>query len=163
MLLFWCRLLVNTLAKAPHSGNSEDVPYKSSCLTHLLRESIGGNSKLTVICAVFPDNKYLTFVSIQNLNHNSYTHIHTCGHCVVILLKLRLKLKTFTVFTDSSCECSNQSEILQTLRFGERVKSIRNQPVINEITEDAVNDLSDQIRQLKVSTSLECVEFCHAC
>lgn len=37
------------------------------------------------------------------------------------------------------------------------MKSIRNQPVINEITEDAVNDLSDQIRQLKVSTSLECM------
>ncbi|XP_050367621.1 kinesin-like protein KIN-12F [Argentina anserina] len=93
-------LLVNTLAKAPDSGRSEDVPYKSSCLTHLLRESIGGNSKLTVICAVAPDN-------------------------------------------------NNHGEILQTLRFGERVKTIRNQPVINEITEDAVNDLSDQIRQLK--------------
>ncbi|XP_004295861.1 PREDICTED: kinesin-like protein KIN12B isoform X2 [Fragaria vesca subsp. vesca] len=92
--------LVNTLAKAPHSGRSEDVPYKSSSLTHLLRESLGGNSKLTVICAVAPDN-------------------------------------------------NNHGEILQTLRFGERVKTIRNQPVINEITEDAVNDLSDQIRQLK--------------
>ncbi|PRQ32083.1 putative plus-end-directed kinesin ATPase [Rosa chinensis] len=93
-------LLVNALAKVHHSGKSEDVPYKSSCLTHLLRESLGGNSKLTVICAVAPDN-------------------------------------------------NNHGEILQTLRFGERVKSIRNHPVINEITEDAVNDLSDQIRQLK--------------
>lgn len=71
--------------------------------------------------------------------------------------EIALEIKAFKVFTDSSCECSNQSEILQTLRFGERVKSIRNQPVINEITEDAVNDLSDQIRQLKVSTSLECM------
>ncbi|KAB2615548.1 kinesin-like protein KIN12B [Pyrus ussuriensis x Pyrus communis] len=93
-------LLVNTLAKAPQSEKSEDVSYKSSCLTHLLRESIGGNSKLTVICAVSPDNK-----------HNG--------------------------------------EILRTLRFGERAKSVRNEPVINEITEDDVNDLSDQIRQLK--------------
>ncbi|KAM1807693.1 hypothetical protein ACFX11_030666 [Malus domestica] len=93
-------LLVNTLAKAPQSEKSEDLPYKSSCLTHLLRESIGGNSKLTVICAVSPDNK-------------------------------------------------NNGEILRTLRFGERAKSVRNEPVINEITEDDVNDLSDQIRQLK--------------
>lgn len=45
---------------------------------------------------------------------------------------------------------SNDGEILGTLRFGERVKCIRNKPVINEITEDDVNDLSDQIRQLKV-------------
>jgi kinesin family protein 15 len=33
------------------------------------------------------------------------------------------------------------------------VKSIRNEPVINEITEDDVNGLSDQIRQLKVLSS----------
>ena len=30
------------------------------------------------------------------------------------------------------------------------MKSVRNEPVINEITEEDVNDLSDQIRQLKV-------------
>lgn len=35
------------------------------------------------------------------------------------------------------------------------MKSIKNEPVINEITEDDVNDLSDQIRQLKVRSSLE--------
>ena len=45
---------------------------------------------------------------------------------------------------------SNEGELLGTLRFGQRVKSVGNQPVINEITEDDVNDLSDQIRQLKV-------------
>lgn len=47
-------------------------------------------------------------------------------------------------------KCSNDGDLLGTLRFGERVKSVRNKPVINEITEDDVNDLSDQIRQLKV-------------
>ncbi|KAF4381229.1 hypothetical protein G4B88_015495 [Cannabis sativa] len=92
--------LVNTLAKGPQPGKPEDVLYKSSCLTHLLRESLGGNSKLTVLCAISPD-----------FNH--------------------------------------EGEILGTLRFGQRVKSIGNEPVINEITEDDVNDLSDQIRQLK--------------
>lgn len=30
---------------------------------------------------------------------------------------------------------------------------IKNDPVVNEISEDDVNDLSDQIRQLKVSLS----------
>ncbi|KAF4395950.1 hypothetical protein F8388_013119 [Cannabis sativa] len=92
--------LVNTLAKGPQPGKPEDALYKSSCLTHLLRESLGGNSKLTVLCAISPD-----------FNH--------------------------------------EGEILGTLRFGQRVKSIGNEPVINEITEDDVNDLSDQIRQLK--------------
>ncbi|XP_050246660.1 kinesin-like protein KIN-12F isoform X2 [Quercus robur] len=92
--------LVNILAKAAQSGNFEDITYRGSCLTHLLQESLGGNSKLTVLCAISPENK-------------------------------------------------NSGDTLRTLRFGQRVKFIRNEPVINEITEDDVNGLSDQIRQLK--------------
>lgn len=57
------------------------------------------------------------------------------------------------IFSDAKVvlvECRDVGEILSTIRFGQRVKSIRNDPVINEISEDDVNDLSDQIRQLKV-------------
>nr|QWT43322.1 kinesin-like protein KIN12A [Citrullus lanatus] len=85
--------LIDSLSKETELRPSEDRLYRGSCLTHLLRESLGGNAKLTVICAISPDNK--------------------------------------------------------TLRFGQRLKSIKNQPIINEIKEDDVNDLSDQIRQLK--------------
>ncbi|KAH7861374.1 hypothetical protein Vadar_025328 [Vaccinium darrowii] len=92
--------LVNTLAEGTQSGKPQEVSYRSSSLTHLLKESLGGNVKLAVICAISPDSK-------------------------------------------SSCET------LSTLRFGQRVKSIQNEPVMNEISEDDVNDLSDQIRQLK--------------
>lgn len=46
--------------------------------------------------------------------------------------------------------CRNNGETLRTLRFGKQTKSILNDPVINKISEDDVNDLSDQIRQLKV-------------
>ncbi|KAG5546658.1 hypothetical protein RHGRI_018730 [Rhododendron griersonianum] len=92
--------LVNILAEGTQSGKPQEVSYRSSSLTHLLKESLGGNVKLAVICAISPDSK-------------------------------------------SSCET------LSTLRFGQRVKSIHNEPVINEISEDDVNDLSDQIRQLK--------------
>ncbi|KZV56368.1 hypothetical protein F511_00365 [Dorcoceras hygrometricum] len=92
--------LVNTLAGGSQSGKTEDASHGSSSLTHLLRDSFGGNSKLSIICAVSPDNK-------------------------------------------------SKSETLSTLRFGLRTKFVKNEPVINEITEDDVNDLSDQIRQLK--------------
>ncbi|KAJ7963698.1 Kinesin-like protein [Quillaja saponaria] len=92
--------LVDTLAKETQSGKAEEAPYRNSCLTNLLRESLGGNAKLSVICCISPDNK-------------------------------------------------NNGESLRTLRFGQRVRSIKNEPVINEITENDVNDLSDQIRQLK--------------
>ncbi|CAI0374014.1 unnamed protein product [Linum tenue] len=92
--------IVSSLAKEDQPEKFRDVPYEESCLTHLLRESLGGNTKLTVICNISPDNR-------------------------------------------------NDNETLRTLRFGQRIKSIQNNPVINEISEDDVNDLSDQIRQLK--------------
>lgn len=92
--------LVNILAGTNQSEQSRSIPYNNSCLTHLLRESLGGNSKLTVICAISPDEK-----------------------CSV--------------------------ETISTLRFGHRAKLIHNNPVVNEITEDDVNDLTDQIRELK--------------
>ncbi|KAK9080690.1 hypothetical protein SSX86_000448 [Deinandra increscens subsp. villosa] len=92
--------MVNTLAGTNRSGESKDIPYNDSCLTHLLRESLGGNSKLTVICAISPDDK-------------------------------------------------SSAETISTLRFGHRAKLIHNNPVVNEITEDDVNGLSDQIRELK--------------
>ncbi|KAG1368344.1 putative Kinesin-like protein KIN-12C [Cocos nucifera] len=50
-----------------------------------------------------------------------------------------------TIFPDDRCKAST----LSTLRFGDRAKHIQNKAVINEITEDDVNGLSDQIRQLK--------------
>ncbi|XP_015973087.1 kinesin-like protein KIN-12F [Arachis duranensis] len=54
-----------------------------------------------------------------------------------------------SVICSISPDNKNNAETLRTLRFGQRVRSIINQPVINEIKEDDVNDLSDQIRQLK--------------
>ncbi|GLT57553.1 hypothetical protein SLA2020_305190 [Shorea laevis] len=91
--------VVNNLAKSSQPENYADASYGSSCLTSIFRESLGGNSKLTVICNISPNR--------------------------------------------------NSGEILSTLRFGQRVKFVRNEPIINEISEDDVNDLSDQIRQLK--------------
>ncbi|CAA2965605.1 kinesin KIN12A [Olea europaea subsp. europaea] len=92
--------LVNILAQRSNSGRAEDVPYRSSCLTHVLRESFGGNAKLSIMCAISPDNR-------------------------------------------------SNNETISTLRFGQRAKLVKNEPVINEITEDDVDDLSNQIRQLK--------------
>ncbi|QCE01788.1 kinesin family member 15 [Vigna unguiculata] len=92
--------LVDVLTKETLSGKAEEISNRTSCLTRLLQESLGGNAKLSLICSISPDNK-------------------------------------------------NTGETLRTLRFGQRVRTIRNEPVINEIKEDDVNDLSDQIRQLK--------------
>ncbi|CAA6659175.1 unnamed protein product [Spirodela intermedia] len=92
--------LVNILAEASHSGKCQDIqiPYTDSCLTNLMRESLGGNAKTAFICTVSPI-------------------------------------------------CENGT--LRTLRFAQQAKCIQNKPAVNEITEDYVNDLSDQIRHLK--------------
>ncbi|MED6220466.1 hypothetical protein PIB30_045101 [Stylosanthes scabra] len=90
---------VDALTKEPPFGKDEAKPHSKSCLTHLLRDSLGGNSKLSVICSISPDNR-------------------------------------------------SNSETLSTLRFGQQVRSIRNEPVINEIKEADV-DFGDTIKNLK--------------
>ncbi|KAJ0249092.1 Kinesin-like protein KIN-12F [Hirschfeldia incana] len=92
--------VVDALAKNVHPGISDRSLHKTSCLTHLLQESLGGNSKLTILCNVFPSDK-------------------------------------------------NTKRTMSTLRFGERAKTMGNKPLINEISEEDVDDLSDQIRLLK--------------
>ena len=68
----------------------EHVPYRDSKLTRLLQDSLGGNSKTTLILACSP-----------------------CSY--------------------------NDKETLGTLRFGQRAKSIKNKPIINE--EKSVKEL----------------------
>lgn len=46
-------------------------------------------------------------------------------------------------------DCRSNDATLQTLRFGEQVRSIRNEPVINVVKETDA-DLSNNIRHLKV-------------
>ncbi|XP_072989337.1 kinesin-like protein KIN-12C isoform X2 [Typha latifolia] len=92
--------LVNILADVTNLGRDQKILYMDSCLTHLLQDMLGGNSKTTLICAISSNDR---------------------------------------------CKAGT----LSTLRFGERAKNIQNKAVINEITEDDVNGLSDQIRQLK--------------
>ncbi|XP_073116780.1 kinesin-like protein KIN-12A [Elaeis guineensis] len=46
-------------------------------------------------------------------------------------------------------KCSCKSETFSTLRFAQGAKAIKNKAVINETTQDDVNALREQIRQLK--------------
>ncbi|KAM0916971.1 hypothetical protein ACQ4PT_009811 [Festuca glaucescens] len=91
--------LVNILSEEP-KPQQDDLPYKQSRLTHVLKDTLGGNSRVTFLCSISSEHRY-------------------------------------------------RSDTLSTLRFGERAKLMPNKTVINEISEDDVNGLSDQIRQLK--------------
>nr|XP_010907239.1 kinesin-like protein KIN-12B isoform X2 [Elaeis guineensis] len=92
--------LIKILAEVSQSGKQRHIPYRDSRLTFLLQESLGGNAKLAILCAISP-----------------------------------------------SQSCKN--ETLSTLRFAQRAKAIKNKAVVNEITQDDVNVLREQIRQLK--------------
>ncbi|THU46590.1 hypothetical protein C4D60_Mb09t06530 [Musa balbisiana] len=46
--------LINILAEVSHSGKQRHIPYRDSKLTFLLQESLGGNAKLAMICAISP-------------------------------------------------------------------------------------------------------------
>ncbi|VVA99035.1 unnamed protein product [Arabis nemorensis] len=105
--------VVDALAKNVHPGISDRSLHKTSCLTHLLQESLGGNSKLTILCNILPSDK-------------------------------------------------NTKRTMSTLRFGERAKSMGNKPLINEISEEDVNDLSDQIRLLKEELIRAKADACHS-
>ncbi|XP_010508553.1 PREDICTED: kinesin-like protein KIN-12F [Camelina sativa] len=105
--------VVNALARNVHPGISDRSLHKTSCLTHLLQESLGGNSKLTILCNIFPSDK-------------------------------------------------DTKRTMSTLRFGERAKAMGNKPMINEISEEDVNDLSDQIRLLKEELTRAKADICHS-
>ncbi|KAH9327601.1 hypothetical protein KI387_007779, partial [Taxus chinensis] len=92
--------LIKILAEVSQTGKQRHIPYRDSRLTFLLQESLGGNAKLAMVCAISP-----------------------AGSC--------------------------RSETLSTLRFAQRAKAIKNKAVVNEETENDVNLLRDQIRQLK--------------
>lgn len=53
-----CRKLVNILGEAEESSGNRKIPYRDSCLTYLLQETLGGNAKVAVICAISQDKRY---------------------------------------------------------------------------------------------------------
>ncbi|KAK9159796.1 hypothetical protein Syun_006137 [Stephania yunnanensis] len=46
--------LINILAEVSQTGKQRHIPYRDSRLTFLLQESLGGNARLAMICAISP-------------------------------------------------------------------------------------------------------------
>jgi len=70
LALTWtCRNVINILAEVAQSGKHRHIPYRDSRLTFLLQESLGGNAKLAMICAVSPASKFIF------LNHTCHPSV----------------------------------------------------------------------------------------
>lgn len=52
-----CRNLINILAEISQTGKPRHIPYRDSRLTFLLQESLGGNAKLAMVCAISPSQR----------------------------------------------------------------------------------------------------------
>jgi kinesin family protein 15 len=49
--------VINILAEVAQTGKQRHIPYRDSRLTFLLQESLGGNAKLAMICAISPASR----------------------------------------------------------------------------------------------------------
>jgi len=47
-------LVIKTLAERAGGDKNVKVPYRDSCLTKILCNALGGNSKTVMICAISP-------------------------------------------------------------------------------------------------------------
>lgn len=47
-------LVISTLAEIESGKSNQKVPYRDSCLTKILCNALGGNSKTLMICAISP-------------------------------------------------------------------------------------------------------------
>ncbi|XP_059632075.1 kinesin-like protein KIN-12B [Cornus florida] len=59
--------LINILAEVSQTGKQRHIPYRDSRLTFLLQESLGGNAKLAMVCAISPSQscKSETFSTLR--------------------------------------------------------------------------------------------------
>lgn len=60
-------LVISTLAELDSGKKNIKVPYRDSCLTKILCNALGGNSKTLMICAISPsnDNYYETLSTLR--------------------------------------------------------------------------------------------------
>ncbi|PKA47415.1 Kinesin-like protein KIN12B [Apostasia shenzhenica] len=85
--------LINILAEVSQSGKQRHIPYRDSRLTFLLQESLGGNAKLAMICAISPSQSTLRFAQQAKAIKNKAVVNETTEDDVIVLREQIRQLK----------------------------------------------------------------------
>ncbi|XP_046860680.1 kinesin-related protein 11-like, partial [Xenia sp. Carnegie-2017] len=64
-------------------GDGGFIPYRNSKLTRILQNSLGGNAKTSIICAITPASIDETHTTLQ-IKHQSSVLLRDCGGLIVI-------------------------------------------------------------------------------
>ena len=122
-------------------GHVAHIPYRSSVLTWLLRESFGGNSKTIMVATISParDNFDETLSTLRSVLLTIIARpSHVTGVTLFTLLTLFTRsapltpLTLFTLFTFSPSALS----LRRLCRYADSAKQIKNVAVINENAAD---------------------------
>ncbi|XWS09260.1 hypothetical protein CRYUN_Cryun40dG0070500 [Craigia yunnanensis] len=69
--------LINILAEVSQTGKQRHIPYRDSKLTFLLQESLGGNAKLAMVCAISPAQSYaIKYVNMKKVEGTIQDELH---------------------------------------------------------------------------------------
>ena len=119
------------------------VPYRNSVLTWLLKDSLGGNSKTSMLATIGTCSTGSIPSAPMPTPYTSHESISRYPFLVY--------LPSFTFFTAPTDTSFNES--MSTLRYIERAKFITTCAVINETSQDPafVAMLQKQVQQLRES------------
>ncbi|XP_022979663.1 kinesin-like protein KIN-12B isoform X1 [Cucurbita maxima] len=159
--------LINILAEISQTGKQRHIPYRDSRLTFLLQESLGGNAKLAMVCAISPSQSCkseslstLRFAqrakAIKNKAIVNEVMQDDVNHLREVIRQLRDELHRLKSNGSSSTDTNGGHSAAWIRRSLNLLKSSINHPISlphvdddgdedMEIDEEAVEKLCDQL------------------
>lgn len=138
--LHFLEMVIVALQEAK-KGTRTHIPYRNSLLTSVIRDSLGGNCKTSMIATINPEVEH-TEESISTCRWVGAGN--GCENTPATARKTRLSVKACS----TTRICLRIATCLLACRFAQRVARVRNSAIVNEETDPNI-----LIRQLKAKLS----------